>query len=332
MIIEISAFITAHAGDGIEKCQDSFSLNLQNKSFAISDGVSNSLYPQVWSKLLTESYSYQIWEIEDDLVIPFDKLVPKYESIVNEEYAKLNDDEKFCFELSREKCPLGAATLLGLRINERTVTMNTIGDSTLFVYNANENNLKFSSSMGVGDCIEYGNEPHCILSNRTLVGKILTKHFELSNGYIFLMTDALSEWFYNSNQNINENIEDLSNLRDHSDFQNFIDRLRREHKLHDDDMTLVVLKISEEEAPGLVFRGNHIDNIQSILLEEKEQELANCKDNLQRAVSDLEYEKTKVTRLKVENESLNNKLQSLKARYNDFVRKIKRLIDEETFS
>ena len=56
MKIKFASHIKQHAGDILLECQDSFNYNLENLSFAVSDGVSQAYRPELWSRILTEAY------------------------------------------------------------------------------------------------------------------------------------------------------------------------------------------------------------------------------------------------------------------------------------
>ena len=45
MKIKFTSHIKQHAGDILLECQDSFNYNLENLSFAVSDGVSQAYRP-----------------------------------------------------------------------------------------------------------------------------------------------------------------------------------------------------------------------------------------------------------------------------------------------
>lgn len=56
MKIRYKAFILPHLGDPYRLCADRFSIGEKEKAFAISDGVGNSLFPEVWAKSLCDDY------------------------------------------------------------------------------------------------------------------------------------------------------------------------------------------------------------------------------------------------------------------------------------
>ena len=54
--MRIRAFITPHKSEKIYECQDRFSINQSKRIAAVSDGVSQSIFPDYWAKLLVDHY------------------------------------------------------------------------------------------------------------------------------------------------------------------------------------------------------------------------------------------------------------------------------------
>ena len=67
-IMRIRAFITPHKSEKIYECQDRFSIDCLNRSAAVSDGVSQSIFPDYWAELLVNHYVNLGQPSEDDRI------------------------------------------------------------------------------------------------------------------------------------------------------------------------------------------------------------------------------------------------------------------------
>ena len=54
--MKIKAFIYHKRAEKYNDCQDWFGINFQTKRIAISDGMSQSIFPQWWARILVDYY------------------------------------------------------------------------------------------------------------------------------------------------------------------------------------------------------------------------------------------------------------------------------------
>jgi len=54
--MEIRAFIYHKEAEKYSDCQDYFEISSQNNRIAVSDGMSQSIYPQWWAEILAKAY------------------------------------------------------------------------------------------------------------------------------------------------------------------------------------------------------------------------------------------------------------------------------------
>ena len=54
--MRIRAFIAQHKSEKISECQDRFAINTETRSMAVSDGISQSIFPDYWANLLAQHY------------------------------------------------------------------------------------------------------------------------------------------------------------------------------------------------------------------------------------------------------------------------------------
>lgn len=109
MKIKFTSHIKQHAGDILLECQDSFNYNLENLSFAVSDGVSQAYRPELWSRILTEAYInnpdvFFVKDSESNLTInPLLGLSSKWAEAENLAYKNATPQEQFVLD-HEEKC------------------------------------------------------------------------------------------------------------------------------------------------------------------------------------------------------------------------------------
>ena len=59
--MKIRAFITHKKAETYKDCQDRFCINPETKSLAVSDGVSQSIFPGIWAEMLVYEYANKNW-------------------------------------------------------------------------------------------------------------------------------------------------------------------------------------------------------------------------------------------------------------------------------
>lgn len=52
----IKGFVANKTSEFYSDCADNYAFNTKNGRFAISDGVSVSFFPEIWSKILVKNY------------------------------------------------------------------------------------------------------------------------------------------------------------------------------------------------------------------------------------------------------------------------------------
>ena len=53
----VSAFITHKMAERFSDCQDRFSISVDTKSIAVSDGMSQSIFQKFWAQILVDKYT-----------------------------------------------------------------------------------------------------------------------------------------------------------------------------------------------------------------------------------------------------------------------------------
>ena len=195
MRIEVTAFLLPHIGDEYSQCADRFSYDEDTKSFAIADGVGNSLFPGDWAMSLCEDYvKHPDIFTEDSKLVRENELIKKWEKKRDERVANLNEDERFIFEMGLEKADFAASTFVGISLGLNEWKCQAIGDSYLVVLNKFFEIIETVASMKGK---EFDNFPEYFGSKKGQNnGEIITSKGDYEDiTYFALMTDALSDWF-----------------------------------------------------------------------------------------------------------------------------------------
>lgn len=276
MRIEYSAFILPHIGDKYSQCADRFSCGEDNQCFAIADGVGNSLFPGDWASLLCDDYiGHPTLFTEKSHLVREDELIGKWEESRKLRISNLTDDERFIYEMGLDKADFAASTFVGLTLDEKGWASQAIGDSYLFVIDKSFKIIKRVASM---DGREFDNFPEYFASKKEQNNGVVVEHRgDYQNvAYFALMTDALSDWFIDASPSKRES---LLNIRNHADYESFIDNERQLLALKDDDTTMVILKIQEDGNDTIEFHSTKDlkDNIDELISKEKEETIVDDK-------------------------------------------------------
>jgi hypothetical protein len=137
---------------------------------------------------------------------------------------------------------------------------NTIENSICPKYINEKDNLLIISSR---EDLNLDNSPDYLDSrNNPIVGIPLFCEGEVANGTIYLMTDALSDWFI---QNQETAYDIISTWKTHDDFITSIEQLRKNDMLKNDDSTILILEITEDSDISISYEYVSIDNIRELI-------------------------------------------------------------------
>ena len=312
MKIETSTFIVSSTEKKtVSNCQDSFSVNTQTATFAVADGVSQSLYPGIWAKILTKNYtdSPSDFFVLDDKQnkIPNPRMSKAYDEEFNKRFDSLSPREQSLVKITQERTPCPAATFVGVRINEKNIIVECIGDSVLF--HIDNTGIHSVCSMPNKDGkIVFGNSPEYLTTDVKMQnGSVKTKEITLAPCTIFVMTDALADWFDNLDNLMDTFIGKMKSLTSHNEFVDFVSSLRKNFQLKDDDTTLMILEITDDGNPSITCTAKHVDDVISIsyseiqeekaLLKKETQQYKNEAKSLEKQLQASEEEKKKVLKL-----------------------------------
>lgn len=254
------AFLMAKGRLSALRCSDSISIDESHNRFAIADGVTQSYFPQFFSRALTEKFVERTDPASQffkgpEIANTFNKVLAFWHSQANEYEQKANNLEKTLIEERRHDNPLGASTFAGVTIEGDEIDVVCIGDSCVFIvpddkkkspsmvtsmpYTLNNENCKLFF-----DC-EFGSNPHIINTDGILSTMPITEHIVPGTCWLLMMTDALSEWFvkhFDRNEE-SETLNSLISLSTQDDFEEFVRSKRVKEEIDDDDTSLLIVRI-----------------------------------------------------------------------------------------
>jgi hypothetical protein len=251
---KIRKFRTHKKAETLADCQDCLDVHVANRSIAVADGVSQSMFPKEWARMLTKSFANdRTFSLEDDRKVA--RLRDEWWAFFAgrlESKRKENSPLLWHFENSFAEGRSAGATFVGIRvIDSASVEYEALGDSCLVVVrNGAIDRLISSMPEGAG----FDNYPDYIDSHPAtgMRGTLRRGTVEkLSPGdRLFLATDALSACFdeARSTQDRGKSfVETVNKIESKKAFELFVDR-QRDKGMSDDDTTLVCVEWESDPA------------------------------------------------------------------------------------
>lgn len=261
----IKAYIYHKQAEKYSDCQDCFGVNLQNNRIAVSDGMSQSIFPQWWSKILVDSFLE-----EGKILHDIRPLQEKWQRMLLDEIQKREDealtnpkrDPWRLKNLLAEKSGAGA-TLCGLSLGENGWVCECIGDSCLITVNHDYSLNFYTSQVG-----EFGNHPDYLDSFREGRGEPIRKVVKQDAELYLMVSDPFAELFQiheNEPDFIKSRINELIALHDHTSYVNLVEEWRTHYGMHNDDSTLVLIQDIKNPTITVEFE----DSLSELCAEEK---------------------------------------------------------------
>lgn len=238
-------FITHKRGETDEDIQDSIAFDLSRGRYAISDGVTQSFLPQLWSALLVNQY---ISTSEDKLYVS-DGLLNGFKKAREQYLLSLDEDDRFIQDLVEREFKYAAATFAGIQVDSHNIFWQVIGDSCIFIIPINGPIKCISGNSSSIDSeghiqMSFNNHPDYIVSDGTIKGSILEGIDSLdSGGWIVLMTDAISDWFIKEYNHGNNPLERLLALKNNTDFEELVEKEYQLGTMKSDDVSVILFDL-----------------------------------------------------------------------------------------
>ncbi len=249
---EVVCFSIPKIDEAEKDIQDTFCIS-SSRAFslaAIADGAASSLYPRKWADIVVQAFCCQPEiSIEHISKSSQDWLRPLQENWRQYYLSKVSGSRKRnWWEAGSETKDHGYATFVGLRIQhptsagERKWEAVAVGDSCLFKIDRKNSKLKTfpleksSDFKSVAKCV------HSLPEYSSFSPSFIKGLYK--EGDIFLLaTDALAQWIFKDSSRNGDRWKQIIELTTPEDFVSFINHLRQDNLIKNDDTTLARIKI-----------------------------------------------------------------------------------------
>ena len=238
------AFITQKQAETEADCQDRFSINAATGSVAVSDGMSQSLFPKYWAELLADRYtSEKDWFPSRENVRA---LAPFWRERVEQRMEQMRSAgmDPWRSEGMLADGASAGATLVGLRTGPANAwRCDVLGDSCLVEVEGTRIKEIYSSMD------HFDNYPDYFDSNPANPGKgevrTVTGSWnrpDCTKTTLLLVTDALGAFLSSIKGTAEETIriEELLRVESADEFNILVDYWRKDG-MHNDDTTLIIV-------------------------------------------------------------------------------------------
>lgn len=270
--MKLRGFITHKAAEYYSDCADYFRICPRTKRVAVSDGVSQSIMPAEWARILVDSFVNEEWTPGESTAILKEKWLTQAKEYANEQ--RKQGKNPWMLENCLVKRDGAAATFCGVVFSdERKWTASILGDSSLVEIDKDKHIVQIRSSKeGTFD-----NRPDFFDSFNEDNGEIRRFKGTLDKDSIMLLvSDPFSELFQEVKGTPDEEgvVNALLAVTDIADFNATVDALRTDSQMHNDDSTLVIIEPDESDEMTILYEKTLESSLQEEekRLEEKRKE------------------------------------------------------------
>jgi hypothetical protein len=304
MKVSIKGFITCKSAEQYIDCADNYAVNKSSHRFSVSDGVSKSFFPKVWSEILVTQFVERTDLKENELI----KVCQEEWQNRIDEIVSLPDTKLFTKSQYNRKDP-ALATFVGLQFfeKEKKWSASALGDSFLFFVpngfkDYQKELVKLSSKT---EPIVFDNFPDYLTSKGgSHKGRAKEKSGNLRNGTFYLMTDALAEWFIKEGENA---IGKIKVWKSQADFERFITQAIEENQLTNDDCAILCLELTEVEKKGIDYSKIQVTDLNDLITDQEAEK------------EEIKLKKLEEEKIKEQKEAEIQKAKELETSYNESV-------------
>lgn len=281
--MRLKAYITHKKAERFSDCADYFGICPQSKRVAVSDGVSQSIMPLEWAKILVEAFLNKEWSPNMDIAPLKERWLREAMSYLEKQ--KQKGINPWMLENCLTNRDGAGATFCGITFDkEYKWTASILGDSCLVIIN-DDNQIKSILSSKEGS---FGNRPDYYDSFKEQCGTVKTFSGDLQeNQKLFLVSDPFSELFQKVQNSVKEN-EVISKLLCVDDFQQYlqlVEDFRNNYQMHNDDSTFVVIEYDGNEEFRILDMSSLDDLIETELQQERIKEDGHCVNDWQQSLN-----------------------------------------------
>jgi hypothetical protein len=224
-----------------EECEDAAAVDPGRGRFALADGAAESAQGGLWARLLCEAFVRQ-----DDLQYPWPGWIVPLQRQWADAVSLPAGAEPLPWFLEGRYRDGAFATFLGVTLDGPRWRALAVGDTCLFQVRAG----KLEHAFPLTQSAQFSNNPW-LIGSRAAPDGIPKRHAVQEGGdwapgdRLFLMTDALARWFLTAVEAGGKPWMSLEHLLELPDpdlaFAAWVERLRGERHLRNDDTTLVAV-------------------------------------------------------------------------------------------
>lgn len=245
-----AAMLTASSWMVLNPCyKEAWDLEKSEIRLAIADGASDAFESRLWARALVQAYIQEPPKPERESILHW--LVHP----TQDWEAKINWEQMPWYAV--EKAKRGAfSTLLGVvfkpTFNKESTSSVVwqalaLGDACFFYIRRNRQIVYFP----IENAAHFSTTPPLLSNqyeyNQRSLKEIKTQEGECFSGDLFIIaTDALSAWYFKQCEANKQPWQRLTNLSP-SRFEHLVGRLRKDGKIRNDDVTLLLGQIEEQE-------------------------------------------------------------------------------------
>lgn len=250
--MKVRGFITHKVAECFKDCADYFTINRETKRIAVSDGVSQSIMPLEWAKILANAYTDDSWELVDEIAPLQKKWEDEARTFLESEKEK--GKNPWLLENSLNEHQGAGATICGISFGENGKWKASIlGDSCLVKV---DREGKISEIISSKDG-PFDNRPDYFDSYLEQRGTVKFVEGVLQDSEkILLVSDPFSELFQKVKEtDINQLVvKNLLDVHSFSEYERVVDSLRNFLHMHNDDSTLVIIEPDQSDDFTIEFQ------------------------------------------------------------------------------
>jgi len=238
-------FWKAKSGNAAEEYEDALAAEAATGRFAVADGASESSYSGLWARILVEEFTH----LPAGAPFAWTEWLPAVQARWASEIGERPGQQAWFVQ---SKIASGSfATFAGLSItdgHEKRWQSWAVGDSCVFQIRNN----KIYNSFPLSRSDQFGVKPLLIGSRSSVTEIDQNRSDHISGGWetgdqFWLMTDALSQWFFSRNEAeaapVRQVLRILAESEHNPDsFGNWAQKIRDSGDLHNDDVTLLIVE------------------------------------------------------------------------------------------
>ena len=276
--MKVRAFITHKLSEHYSDCQDRFCIKDRDCRIAISDGMSQSIFPDYWAEILSRYYAEHGHCTDEDRKELCKKWLEMVVHFISQEMNSGKNPWRLrnCIEAQNG----AGATICGISFKNATEWEGQVlGDSCVI-----EVNDPYDIKIHTSESKAFDSYPDYYESfpNKTGRGTIKNISGEISDSnYLLLVSDPFSEFLYNNKDKSAEWLNKIRALNSHEDYCSLVDDWRTSG-LHNDDSTLCIIEYDGSDKMNIEFS----DDINKLIA--KENEISKPIEN----ISDIESEES----------------------------------------